>query len=59
MEPTLLVSVADGTRLADALGETGAEFDKARPYLESLGVVTSGGKGDEDRLQSRVAVTLK
>ena len=59
MEPSFLLSFADVITLADAMGETDAEFDKARPYLEALGVVTSGGKVDGDRVQSRVAVTLK
>jgi hypothetical protein len=59
MEPAFLLSIADVIKLADRLGATDAEFDKARPYLESLGVVTSGGKSDGDRLQSRVAVTLR
>jgi hypothetical protein len=59
VEPSFLLSVADAVRLADALGATDAEFDKARPYLEALGVVTSGGKAEDDRVESRVAVTLK
>jgi hypothetical protein len=59
MEPSFLLSIADVIKFADATGATDAEFDKARPYLEALGVVTSGGKADGDRLQSRVAVTLK
>jgi hypothetical protein len=59
MEPSFLLSFEDVVRLADATGETDAEFDKARPYLEALGVVTSGGTVDGDRVQSRVAVTLK
>jgi hypothetical protein len=59
MEPSFLLSIADVIRLADALGETDARFDKARPYLETLGVVTTGGKADGDRIESRVAVTLK
>ena len=59
MEPAFLLSFEDVVALADAVGETDAEFDKARPYLEALGVVTSGGKVDGDRVQSRVAVTLK
>jgi hypothetical protein len=58
-EPSFLLSVADVVRLADALGATDAEFDKARPYLEALGVVTSGGKAEDDRVESRVAVTLR
>ena len=46
MEPSFLLSIADVVKLADATGETDAEFDKARPYLETLGVVTSGGKSE-------------
>ena len=59
MDPAFLLSIADVIRVADATGGTDAEFDKARPYLEALGVVTSGGSTDGDRVQSRVAVTLK
>jgi hypothetical protein len=59
MEPTFLLSIADVIKFADAMGGTDAEFDKARPYLDTLGVVTSGGNSDGDRLQSRLAVTLK
>lgn len=59
MDPTFLVSVGDVIKLADAMGGTDAEFDKARPYLEALGVVTGGGSSDGDTLKSRVAVTLK
>lgn len=59
IDPSFLLSIADVVGLADALGETEPEFDKARPYLETLGVVTSGGKAEGDRVQSRVAVTLK
>jgi hypothetical protein len=59
LEPGFVLSFEDIVALADAVGETDAEFDKARPYLEALGVVTSGGKVDGDRLESRIAVTLK
>jgi Protein of unknown function (DUF3352) len=59
MAPGFLISVEHALALADATGETDPEFEKARPYLEALGVVTSGGKVDGDRVQSRVAVTLK
>jgi hypothetical protein len=59
MDPSFLLSIADVIKFADATGETDAEFDKARRYVEALGVVTSGGKSDGDRVQSRVAVTLK
>jgi Protein of unknown function (DUF3352) len=59
MAPSFLLSFADVVKFADAVGATDAEFDEARPYLEALGVVTAGGKADGDRVQSRVAVTLK
>jgi uncharacterized protein DUF3352 len=59
MKPSFLLSFEDVVALADATGETDADFDKVRPYLEALGVVTSGGELDGDRVQSRLAVTLK
>jgi len=59
MKPTFLLSLPDVFKLADAMGATDADFDKARPYLDALGLVTSGGKADGDRVQSRIAVTLK
>ena len=59
MEPSSLLSIPDAIALADGLAATDADFDKARPYLEAFGVVTSGGTVDDDRVQSRVAVTLK
>ena len=51
--------MADVIGLTEVVGETDAEFEKARPYLETLGVITSGGKTEGDRVRSRVAVTLK
>jgi hypothetical protein len=59
VEPSFLVSIADVIALVDATGETDADFEEARPYLEAFGVLTSGGKAEDDRVQSRVAVTLK
>ena len=59
MQPSFLLSIADVIRFADATGQTDAGFDEARPYLEALGLVTAGGKTDGDRVQSRIAVTLK
>ena len=35
------------------------DFEEARPYLETLGSIASGGKADGDRIESRVAVSLK
>jgi hypothetical protein len=59
MEPAFLVSIPAVIELIDATGQADAEFEEARPYLEALGSVTSGGKADGDRVESRVAVTLK
>ena len=59
VEPSFLLSIADAIRLADATDGTDAEFDKARPYLEALGVVAGGGKSDGDRVESSLAVTLE
>jgi hypothetical protein len=59
IKPAFLLSVADTIALGDVVGESNAEFTEARMYLDTLGFLTSGGKVDGDRLQSRVAVTLK
>jgi Protein of unknown function (DUF3352) len=58
-EPAFMLSIPDAIALADALGATDAEFDKARPYLEALGVVAGGGEMDGDTLRSRFGVTLR
>jgi hypothetical protein len=59
MDATFLLSIPDALALANAAGATDAEFDKARPYLEALGVVAGGGEADNDRVRSRFGVTLK
>jgi hypothetical protein len=59
MDPVMLLDLGEVIRLADATGGTDAEFDKARQYLEALGVLTAGGSSDDDTLRSRVAVTLE
>jgi hypothetical protein len=41
------------------MGATDADFDRARPYLEALGVLTSGGEAEDDHARSRIAVTLR
>jgi len=59
MQPSFLLSLPAVIELADAMGATDAELDEARPYLEALGVLTSGGAAGDDRVRSRVAVTLR
>lgn len=57
--PALLLSVPRVIALADAGGATDADFDRARPYLEALGVLASGGTVEDDRVRSRLAVSLR
>jgi hypothetical protein len=59
MRPSFVLSLPDVIRLADAMGATDADFDRARPYLEALGVLTSGGEAEDDHARSRLAVTLR
>ena len=59
MPPSFLLSMPAVIALADAMGATDADFEEARPYLEAIGVITSGGEAEDDRVRSRVAVTLK
>jgi hypothetical protein len=59
MEPAFLLSIPAVIELVDATGAADAEFEEARPYLEALGSLTSGGKADGDRVESRFAVTLE
>ncbi len=58
-EPSLVLSMPAVIALVDAIGETDADWDKAKPYLETLGAITSGGSVDGDKAKSRFAVTLK
>ena len=58
-QPSLLLSMPAVITLVDAIGEADADWDKAKPYLETLGAITSGGSVDGDKATSRFAVTLK
>jgi len=59
LQPAFVLSVGDAIALADAVGATDPEFDEARPYLERLGTVVSGGQAEDDTIRSRVGVSLK
>jgi uncharacterized protein DUF3352 len=58
-QPSLLLSMPAIVTLVDAMGEADPDWDKAKPYLESLNAITSGGSVDGDTAKSRLAVTLK
>jgi hypothetical protein len=59
MEPGFLLSMPAVITLVDAIGEADADYADAKPYLETLGAITTGGTVDGDTAKSRIAVTLK
>ena len=59
LPPAFLLSMDSIIKLVDAIGDTDPDWDQAKPYLAAIGVITSGGKVDDGRLQSRIAVSLK
>ena len=59
VDPTLLLSMPDLVKAVDASGDTDADWQKAKPYLEAFTVVASGGELDDDELQSRAVAGLK
>jgi hypothetical protein len=59
VDPTLLLSMPDLVKAVDASGDTDADWQKAKPYLEAFTVIASGGRLDDDELQSRAVAGLK
>ena len=59
VEPGFLLSVPSVLALVEAAGETDADYEKAKPYLEALGVLAGGSSRDGDTARSRTAVELK
>jgi hypothetical protein len=60
MEPGFLLSMPSVLKLIEATrGGADSDYQEARPYLQTLGVISAGGKVDGDRVQSRVAVGFK
>jgi hypothetical protein len=59
MEPGFVLSMPAVITLVDAIGEADADYADAKPYLETLGAITTGGTVDGDTAKSRIAVTLK
>jgi Protein of unknown function (DUF3352) len=58
-DPSLVLSMPAVIALVDAIGEADADWDEAKPYLETLGAITSGGSVEGDKAKSRIAVMLK
>ena len=58
-EPTFLMSMPELVAAVEASGGADEDFQKAKPYLEAFGVLASGGKLDDDELESRFAAELK
>jgi hypothetical protein len=59
VEPTLLLSMPDLVKAVDASGDTDADWQKAKPYLEAFTVIASGGSLKGDELKSRAVAGLK
>ena len=59
VDPTLLLSMPDLVKAVDASGDTDADWQKAKPYIDAFSVIASGGKLDDDELQSRAVAGLK
>jgi len=58
-EPSFLLSMPDVIRAVDAMGETDADWTKAKPYLAAFTVIASGGTFEDDEFHSRVVAGLK
>jgi hypothetical protein len=59
VSPSFLLSMPAVITLVDAMGQADADFEEARPYLDTLGSIATGGATDDDRVESRIAVSLK
>lgn len=59
VEPGFLLSVPAVLELVEASGETDADYEKAKPYLQAFGILAGGSSRDGDTARSRSAVELK
>ena len=58
-EPALLLSMPELLAAIEATGDTDADYQRAKPYLEAFSVIASGGSFEDDELRSRMAAGLK
>ena len=59
LAPSFLLSMPAVLGLVDAMGKTDAEFEAARPYLETIGAIASGGTAEDDRVESRLGASFR
>ena len=57
--PSLYLSMPEVLKLADASSGSEPGYQKAKPYLEAISALISGGKKDGDQVTSRFAIGLK
>ena len=58
-EPAFLLSMPDLLAAIESMGETDADYAKAKPYLEAFSLIVSGGSFKDDEIRSRLAAGLK
>ena len=58
-EPSFLLSMPSLVELVDASGEAGAEWQKAKPYVEAFDVLALGGSTDEGDARVRFVAGLR
>ncbi len=59
LEPSLLVSMPAIVSLVDSSGSADASWQKAKLYLDALGMIATGTKKEGDKLRSRFVVGFK
>jgi hypothetical protein len=59
MEPAFLLSMPQLLAAVESMGETDADYEQAKPYLEAFSVIASGGTFEDDEVSSRFAAGLK
>jgi hypothetical protein len=58
-QPAFLLSMPDLLAAIESMGDTDADYAKAKPYLEAFSVIASGGTFKDDEWSGRVAAGLK
>jgi hypothetical protein len=59
VEPAFLLSMPDLLAAIESMGQTDADYAKAKPYLDAFSVIASGGSFKDDEARSRLAAGLK
>jgi Protein of unknown function (DUF3352) len=59
IEPAMLLSLPAVISLVEASDDAGAEFQRARPYLEAFTTIAIGGAVEDERARFRIAAGLE